>query len=128
MFVLLHVETERRLLMRTAMMGTFFRMTGVSFVLLKLILIAILQSIQLNVTFVETIEGCLQKYVMTGTSLMELDVHQIVYQYFQLGLVQGEIVLKTMCVFQSMETGLLRGMSNAMTTILLTMMAALLQA
>jgi len=128
MFVLPLAETERRLLTRTAMTGTFFLMTAVSFVLLKLTLIVILQSIQLNVTFVETIEGCLQKYVMTGTSLMELDVHQIVYQYFQLGLVQGEIVLKTMCVFQSMETGLLRGMSNATTTILLTMTAALLQA
>ena len=67
-FVLLHVETERRLLTKIAMMETFFPMTGVYFALLKLTLIAIFQSIQLNATFVETTEECLRKYVMTGTS------------------------------------------------------------
>jgi len=69
-FVLLHVETERKLLTRIVMTGTIFLMTAVSCVLLRLTMFAILQSTLINVTFVETLEECLPKYVMMGINSM----------------------------------------------------------
>jgi len=127
-FAHLLAETERRLLTRTAMMGIIFLMTAASCVLLRLTMFVILQSTLLNATFVETLEECLQKYVMMGTNSMGSDVLQIVSQFFLHGIAQEETVLQTMCVYHYMETGLLLVTSNAMTITLLTMTVALLKA
>ena len=79
-------------------------------------------------TFVETLEECLSKYVMTEIDSMGSDVLQIVFPFFQHGVALEETVLQTMFVYHYMETGLLLVTSNAMTITLLTMTVALLKA
>jgi len=91
-------------------------MTAVSYVLLRLTTFVTLQSILLNVTFVEILEECLLKYVMTETSLTELDVLLTVCQFFLLGFAQEVIVLRMMSVSQNMEMALLLATSNVMIT------------
>jgi len=125
-FAHLLAETERRLLTSTAMMGIIFLMTAVSCVLLRLTMFAILQSTLINVTFVETLEECLPKYVMMGINSMGMGVLQIVFPFSRLGFAQEETALQTMFVYHYMETGLLLVTSNAMTITLLTMTVALL--
>jgi len=77
------------------------------------------------VTFVEILEECLLKCVMTEISLTELDVLLTVCQFFLLGFAQEAIVLTMMSVSQNMEMALLSATSNVMITIRSTMTDAL---